>query len=172
VNQVTVELWGGEFLTVNRSDGFFRCPWCADKTKRDGRMKLVSARAMEVSCFASLLRLGSEPCIQEHLRTCRRHRPHLTKAQEVLASDPTHHPAGLTPPTRNLGTSSPSPPSMSQILPPEPRREVVFSTEVTMFPATADEPVETGVIHSSPTIASLVAELEKEEGVNLLDEEP
>ena len=49
---------------------------------------------------------------------------------------------------------------------------MVFSTEVTVFPAAADEPVATEVIRSSPTIASLVAELAKDEGVNPLDEEP
>jgi len=49
---------------------------------------------------------------------------------------------------------------------------VVFSTEVTVLPSTADQPISTEVIRSSPTIASLVAELSKDEGVNPLDEEP
>jgi len=44
INQVTIEVWPGELLTVNRSGGVFHCPWCADKTR-----KLSSARAMEVS---------------------------------------------------------------------------------------------------------------------------
>ena len=49
---------------------------------------------------------------------------------------------------------------------------MVFSTEVTIIPATADEPVATEVIHSSPTIRSLVEELSKDEEFNPLDEEP
>jgi len=49
---------------------------------------------------------------------------------------------------------------------------VVFSTEVTILSADADQSMSTGVIRSSPTMASLVAELSKDEGVNALDEEP
>ena len=54
---------------------------------------------------------------------------------------------------------------------PEPKR-LVFSSDVTVIPATAEEAISTEVIRSSPTIASLVAELAKDEGVNPLDEEP
>ena len=75
VNQVIVELCGGELLTVNRSDGLFRCPWCVDRTKREGKMKLASARAMEVSrsaCSSRGLsrasRITSEPAAHaEHV---------------------------------------------------------------------------------------------------------
>lgn len=49
---------------------------------------------------------------------------------------------------------------------------MVFSTEVTIFPSIVDEPISTEIIHSSPTMASLAAELSKDEGVNPLDEEP
>lgn len=58
VNQVTIELWGGESLTVNRSDGFFRCPCCVDRTKPEGKTKLASAQAMEVSHSVSLVPVG------------------------------------------------------------------------------------------------------------------
>lgn len=34
---------------MNRSDGFFRCPWCIDRTSRESKTELASARAMEVS---------------------------------------------------------------------------------------------------------------------------
>jgi len=50
VNEVTVEVWPGEQLTIHRSGGFFHCPWCADKTKPGhNKTRIRSAREMKVS---------------------------------------------------------------------------------------------------------------------------
>lgn len=55
--------------------------------------------------------------------------------------------------------------------PLEPRG-VAFSTEVTIFPASEDEPATREMITSSPTLASLSKLFEDDEGLNPLDEEP
>jgi hypothetical protein len=136
---------------VNRSDGFFRCPWCATRNEPGGsKTRLKSARAMEVSRLDSFSWPGPNPHAQIHLQTCSSHSPGVATAKETLAADPTHHPPGS---------------------PPEPR-EVVFSTEVTVFPTSRDQPTETEVIVSSPTFASALKMLEEDEGINPLDEEP
>lgn len=138
------------------------------KARRSSAVLERSRRVVQFYSPCSGLSLG----MQHHLRTCSTHRPCLAEAQDVLATEASRHPACSTAPTRNSDTGPQSPPSLSQILPPEPRREVVFSTEVTILSADADQSMSTGVIRSSPTMASLVAELSKDEGVNALDEEP
>lgn len=63
MNQVVVKLWGGESLTVKRSDGFFRCPWCVGRSRQQGEARSASARAMEVSHFFSFNLVGSQDIV-------------------------------------------------------------------------------------------------------------
>lgn len=161
VEKITVEIWSGEWLTVSRREGDFHCPWCVDKTKPGrSRVRMQSAKGMEVSPSPHRLSYPAELPIQNHLRSCETRRSNLAAAQGILAGDPRIH-QPMPPTTTNPSDASSRGPAGPHTVPAlEPRREISFSAQVTAYPNSEGQPPETQWLSASPLITSLMREAE------------